>query len=376
VSHRIPDPSARRRFVHRLTALAAGIGAIGFGLVPEARAAAAAATSPTTAADDSSLPTSYSLPSATQNALYATALNDAGVGLLLQSLPAQGRLDAPVQSSDMLFASGARTQTVVMPVTSYADGSTLAYAFYGAATNTTVSGGPSTPTLSAIVTSAGKVQIAIGGQVVDHPTHEWAPVYQAMYFPAQYFNSAVTATTTTTSMASEPLPVMLPRRARRLAAWNPARLVKTMQAGGGGAALPPAQQICINNCNSTAAACFAAAGAAAIAAALASLWCGVCIIMVIGASVAAGPGAPAVGLAGYTGCGWGCASAVAGMGATLALLDICRANYQRCVAACTPPPPPPTPPAQPPQNPDPGWPDNPFVPGPDNPIRPSAPVAA
>jgi hypothetical protein len=355
--------SGRRGFVHRLTALAAGIGAMALGVVPEARSATALAGAVT-----SDLPPSPALPLEIQNALYSSALNDANVALLLGTLPSPGRLDPPQQSSDMSFDGGARLQTVVIPVVSYADGSAMAYVFYGSATNIAAGISGTVPSLAAIVTTAGSLQMAVAGRLYDHPTPQWNSAFFATFFPSQYLDAGPVPTRTS-------LRRVAPNREKRWAFFNPALLIKTNAVGGPGTPVPtfPAQAICLNNCKISAILCIGLLTTSLVGALACMLWCGLCIIGAVGVIVAAPVSAPVTIPAALTGCGWGCSSAVALITTTLILVTACQSSYAACVAVCMAMPPPPAPPVPPtpPVVPDPdkGWPTNPFMPGPGNPIK-------
>ena len=130
--------TGRRTFVRRITTLATGAGAIFLGLVPEAKtraatsqAAALAAVAAPVLADAGAAPPSSPLSLFRQNQLYSAVLNDAGVGLLLSSAGVQGRIDPPIEHSEVALVGGSLPQTVVMPVISYASGQRIAMVVYG-----------------------------------------------------------------------------------------------------------------------------------------------------------------------------------------------------------------------------------------------------
>jgi hypothetical protein len=324
--------SRRRGFLHRLTALAAGIGAWSFGLVPEARGAAAATTTTT----DPAAPSFTPLAAETQNAFYASALNDPNVSLLLGALPAAGRLDPPQQSTQTVLASGAQPQTVVMPVTSYADGSTLAYLFYGA-------DAPNSLILSAMATNDGKLKLAIGGQIYDSPVPQWNDAYFAWFFPDQYL-AADSGTPTALRIDS-------PARKRRWASvWSSEHMTKTMAVGGDGG-VNPGLAPCLANCNLNAKNCLIALGATVgVGALLTTIWCLACLIL---AGATAVSGGAVVTIALMKACGYACIWAGGLILSFTAGVAVCRGVRKVCIANCNlafpplPPPPPPPPP--------PGW---------------------
>ena len=306
----------RRAFVARMGAVAASLGAVGAALFPEARARAAVAseTLVTASSDTSTVPPSNELPVGVQNALYSAALADSSALALTSSLGIAARLDPPSQSSDMQYTGGVRTKTVVLPVRAYSDGRTLAYLLYGTAV------GASADKLVCMVTSTGDVQMGVRGQVFPYPTPDWKEAFFGTFFPEQYVDS-ITATTVTSLDQTQPR--------RGLARWlgRAPQMVKAMQAEGG---LTPQQQICMNNCRGVLSACITLAGAAMLAGVLAAGWCGMCIILAIGAALVT----PPLAAIGFIGCGWGCTSMLVGLVGGGALFSLCRSNYQTCMARC------------------------------------------
>ena len=112
--------AGRLTFVRRITTLATGAGAIFLGLVPEAKTRAATSQAAALAAvvtpmptDASAEPRSSPLSLLRQNQLYSAVLNDAGVGLLLSSAGVPGRIDPPIEHSEVALAGGSDWVAIV-----------------------------------------------------------------------------------------------------------------------------------------------------------------------------------------------------------------------------------------------------------------------
>jgi hypothetical protein len=333
-----------------MTALATGIGGIALGLLPEARLRAAPVQATTTTTVDTSEPPSQPLPIETQNAMYASALNDAGVALLVGSLGVAGRVDPPQESCELALSNGARPRTVVLPVSSYADGSRLAVLFYGADANAAASDNAA-PTLTGIVSKSGKVQYAVGGQLYDSPNPQWNDIYMAKYFPDQYLAAGVQATTPTTTSQRSDAPK------RRFAAWRERsgwRMQKTNQAGGDP---NPGLAPCIAGCMTSAQGCLAAiTSTIGLGALVMAFWCGTCVILAVGAGVTTGGIATGVII---TRCAYACLWTAGAMASLLLALTACQTAKNNCVANCNlqfpslPPAPPPSGDGPPPLRPQP-----------------------
>ena len=326
--------TGRRTFVRRITTLATGAGAIFLGLVPEAKtraatsqAAALAAVAAPVLADAGAAPPSSPLSLFRQNQLYSAVLNDAGVGLLLSSAGVQGRIDPPIEHSEVALVGGSLPQTVVMPVISYATGQRIAVVVYGVSVDPVL--GAATTSLRAVVLSTGDVKLAVGGgPVVDSPKPEWRDAYQARYFPDQYL-----ATLTRTALA----PTM--DRGRLLARWRlavSAAMIKARAAvadDDGTVLVPdPRLQDCYDQCfetyRGTTATILLTIGLAAFAI---SFWCILCIMAAVASATVTGPLIVGI-IAGK--CAYACMFAAGAIAGLLLALQNARTQCLLCEQNC------------------------------------------
>jgi hypothetical protein len=303
------DKSSRRGFMAKLSKVAAAIGALSVGVIPELRAQAATMPINPAASPVADAP---SLPPDQENQLYSAALGDTDVSLLLSTLPEPARLDPPVRSFNMSADSGYPGQAVMLPATSYASGAAIAYVYYGSA-SVPVSDGPSPILLiRAMVTNSGAVMLAGGGQMVPSPNRDWSEGFFAALFPEQYYFARINTDT----------PAVL--RPTSGTDWNPAFLRKAMYAGGG------ARGACFRACARGFAQCMITATAALGTAIIAGIICVICVSAATG-GIAATAG---VSVSALSSCFVGCGIAGAAVVTILTSTTICAAVAQSCNSEC------------------------------------------
>lgn len=300
----------RRRFFGRLTKIAAGMGGlIAASVVPELRAQTRSTASTNVATSVSST----ALSTASENQLYTQALSDPDVALMLSGLGEIGRLDPPNRTHDIVLDAGNRALSVTLPVTSYASGLPIAYVVFGTGTCTGSDGATAVMPLRGMVTRSGRVLVAGGGRVADHPRADWNETYFALFFPDQYHARRTSAA---------PSPAAPSRTSGGL--WERKFLRNARVAAN------DKRGYCMQQCKLTWDQCLNAAVVTGMSGLLVGFWCGLCLAAAGGLIViTAGVAAPAITI-----CATPCAIAAGAIIATHIIVSRCNSTLDACIELC------------------------------------------
>ncbi len=186
---------ARRKFFRRFGATAASMSAMMGALVPELSRAAGPA--PTTAPEGTTTPPppdvqTQTLPTETQNALYASAIGDPDVAAVIALLGQPLRVDPPVASYASAFSTGEQLASVVLPLVSYASGQAAAYLYFGTTSVGDPGGAQITLPVRLAVCSDGLLRVGMAGSAQVAPAGSASPGVDALfatYFPDEYIAS-------------------------------------------------------------------------------------------------------------------------------------------------------------------------------------------
>lgn len=303
------EEQGRRRFFGRLSKLAAALGAVATGIVPELSKAQALPSNPAGGALAAAPPLAVEV----ENQLYMQALADADVALLMASLGGQMRLDPPSRSHDVVLDPQNRAATVMLPVVSYTTGAVAAYICFGAGTSPQPDGSPVTMPIRGMVAATGEVSIAGGGRIAASPKPEFDEAIFASLFPEVYFETRVN-----TGTASSPL-----RRRTSGAIWNN-RLMRRV------AVALDRRGMCMRNCNISWQTCLNTPLVSTATGAVVGFWCMICLGLATGATIITiGAGAPTLAA-----CLTPCAISAAALTAAAITLANCNSAARQCFELC------------------------------------------
>jgi hypothetical protein len=293
-----PNRSQRRTFVRRFGAIAAGMGAMLSGVVPELKAQTLSTTPPV--AD-------LSLSIEDQNALYAAALNDADVAAIVGALGQPLRIDPPRSSYLTNAAPGQSMISVLIPLTSYATGVPAAYLYFGVASLTDQNGVPQTLPVRLAIANDGFMRVALAGVVQVVPSPATAPDTARMLFAAFFPEEYLTSVDKQVSSAGAE---------NRVAEARPSGFFrKTMYAGGGDPAA-------LKACRDATRDCLTGPYYACLAGSAGLVLCAVCTAACFFPN-------PLMGMT----C-WGavqlCTGAAGAFAACLVVINSCMLDYQDC----------------------------------------------
>lgn len=177
----------RRSFLRRFTAAAVGFG-------PAMLAEAQGCGVNSCVAGVAEAPTSTPLSLLRTNQLYQASLAHGDVALLLSRLPEMARLDPPVEASARVLAD-VSTESVKMPVVSYATQRVIAFVHFG----TAVAKGATMP-LRALVQPDGKMTMALNGVAAVSTRLDYAIAAKALHFPERFIADLAAAPDVASSM--------------------------------------------------------------------------------------------------------------------------------------------------------------------------------